>query len=90
MLTIALSYRREVHELERRKREREKKREIRAKQEERDRQERMMQILGQNPMAALAMQGGGGLQNQMMSMPSQRQAPPADQSGNPYAPSGGR
>ncbi|KAK5137420.1 hypothetical protein LTR08_008998 [Meristemomyces frigidus] len=86
--------RREVHELERRKRERMKKRANKVKQEEHDRSERMMQIMGSNPMAAYGMQNGGGMQNQMMPMyypqqqqqQQQRQAPAADQSGNPYAP----
>jgi len=99
LLTVVL-FRREIHEIEERKRARQKKQQARAKQEENDRQERMFQIMSQsqNPMMAYGMQNG--MQNGMMpNMPNwmpqgpgqQRQASPqADQSGNPYAPRSGR
>lgn len=95
MLTIVPS-RREIHEIENRKRERRKKREQKGKQEERERQERMMEIMSRNPMMGYGMQNGmipygGGQGMQMpMGMPQQQQQPPADQSGNPYAPREGR
>jgi len=98
-LTIALS-RREVHEIEKRKRERRKKLQARQKKAEEERQERMMHLASQNPMLAYGMASGmtpmmphgvGGGGQQQMSMPQPQQPPPqADQSGNPYAPRGGR
>ena len=94
MLTIVLSHRREVHELEKRKRERAKKVEQRKQKQEEERQERMFQMMGQNPMMAYGMQnggGGGGMMpyNMPMQMPMrQSHSPAADQSGNPYAPAG--
>jgi hypothetical protein len=106
LLTIAPS-RREIHELEKRKRERRKKREAKQRQEERENKERMLDMMRQNPMAAYQMQYGNG-QSLPMPMPMPMyggspmiqpqaaagaqypSAPAADQSGNPYAPSGGR
>ena len=88
--------RREVHEIEKRKRERVKKRRLQKEQEEKDRQERMLQIMSQNPMLAYGLQNGqmpfnypqrgGGAPMPQMQMPMRAGPPPADQSGNPYAP----
>lgn len=64
---------------------------LREKQEERERQDRMMQIMSQNPMMAYK-DMPKDMQKDMMSMYAQqgggqrRGPPPADQSGNPYAP----
>ncbi|KAK5120566.1 hypothetical protein LTR85_006222 [Meristemomyces frigidus] len=94
--------RREIHEIEDRKRSRQKKRQARAKQEEKERNDQIMKAMGTNPMMAYQLQnGGGGGGNQMMPMPmpmyypqqmpqQQQQSPAADQSGNPYAPREGR
>ncbi len=93
--------------MEKRKRSRVKRKELDAKKEEKDRQERMFQIMSQNPQMAMMQQGGmmpQGMGQGMYNMPpqgyqpgysgqgqggSRYQPPPPDQSGNPYAGTGG-
>ncbi|KAK3110909.1 hypothetical protein LTR53_014322 [Teratosphaeriaceae sp. CCFEE 6253] len=58
--------RREVHEIENRKRERAKKKDRRERDEEQQRQEQMMKLWGTNPMMAMGMQG---MQQGGMKMP---------------------
>ncbi|KAK3070428.1 hypothetical protein LTR53_010470 [Teratosphaeriaceae sp. CCFEE 6253] len=97
--------RREVHEIENRKRERAKKKDRRERDEEQQRQEQMMKLWGTNPMMAMGMQGmqQGGMKMPIMParmleqqgyQPQQRGGgyapPPTDNSGNPYAPREGR
>jgi len=87
--------RREIHEIEKRKRERRKKLLARQKQEERDRHERLMGIMERNPQVAMTYQmmnqGGfpgmpppGGGANSPMGVMSPTPAA-VDMSGNPYA-----
>lgn len=68
-------HRSEVHEIEKRKNARRKRQVAKQRQAEEARQERLMQIMSQNPQAAMMMQGGGmgmgghGGQYPMMQMP---------------------
>lgn len=84
--------RREIKQIEQRKRERRKRLEARKRKQEEEREERLLQIMAQNPQMAMLQQGGVNLP--MMSggagvaVPKYvpPPPPPADNSGNPYAP----
>ena len=86
--------RREIKQIEQRKRERRKRLEARKRKQEEEREERLLQIMAQNPQMAMLQNGGnlpmmsggaGGLPKYVPPPP-----PPADNSGNPYAPQGYR
>lgn len=85
--------RREIRQIEQRKRERRKRVEAKKRKEEADREERMMQLMAQNPQMMLQQGGGmpmmsGGMSGMPMSMYAPQgppQPPPPDNSGNPYA-----
>lgn len=84
--------RREIKQIEQRKRERRKRVEARKRKQEEEREERLLQIMAQNPQMAMLQQGGINLP--MMSGGAGAAVPkyvpppppPADNSGNPYAP----
>ena len=111
LLTTFSSYRGEIHELEKRKREKRKRTIQREKQREEERQERMMHIMESYPQMApqMSMAQQNGLLPQTYKMPRGPNEggefggqagggqdrytpyqPAADQSGTPYAGSGGR
>ena len=85
--------RREIKQIEQRKRDRRKRLEAKKRKQEQEREERMLQFMAQNPQMAMLQQAPIGSPVPMMSggagpMPTYvpPPPPPADNSGNPYAP----